>query len=122
LAIVALLGGRFFNWIWLDPIMGIVGALFIAHWSRGLIVSAGAVLLDTVPSQNLVAAIRARLERGNDRVADLHLWRLGPGHSGLIVTIISEQPQPPAVYKEQLLGIDGLSHITVEVHHCQSPG
>jgi SAM-dependent methyltransferase len=55
--------------------MGIVGALFIAHWSRGLIVSAGAVLLDTVPSQNLVAAIRARLERGNDRVADLHLWR-----------------------------------------------
>ena len=121
LAIVALLGGRFYNWIWLDPIMGIVGALFIAYWSRGLIVSAGAVLLDTVPSQNLVAAIRARLERGDDRVADLHLWRLGPGHSGLIVTIISERPQPPAVYKEQLLGIDGLSHITVEVHRCQSP-
>jgi Co/Zn/Cd efflux system component len=121
LAIVALLGGRFFNWIWLDPIMGIVGALFIAHWSRGLIVSAGAVLLDTVPSQNLVAAIRARLERGSSRVADLHLWRLGPGHSGLIVTIISDRPQPPVVYKEQLLGIDGLSHITVEVHHCQPP-
>jgi cation diffusion facilitator family transporter len=122
LAIVALLGGRFFNWIWLDPIIGIVGALFIAHWSRGLIVSAGAVLLDTVPSQNLVAAIRERLECGNDRVSDLHLWRLGPGHSGLIVTIISERPQPPVVYKEQLLGIVGLSHITVEVHHCQSAG
>jgi Co/Zn/Cd efflux system component len=87
-----------------------------------LIVSAGAVLLDTVPSQNLVAAIRARLERGNGRVADLHLWRLGPGHSGLIVTIISERPQPLTVYKEQLLGIDGLSHITVGVHHCRSCG
>src|SRR5882762_5433312 len=83
------IGGRFFNWVWLDPIMGIVGALFIAYWSRGLIVSAGAVLLDTVPNQNLVAAIRERLECGDDRVSDLHLWRLGPGHSGLIVTIIS---------------------------------
>ena len=79
------------------------------------------MLLDTVPSQNLVAAIRGRLERGSDRVADLHLWRLGPGHSGLIVTIISDRPQPPVVYKEQLLGIDGLSHITVEVHHCRPP-
>src|SRR5258708_6445318 len=56
LAIVALLGGRFYNWIWLDPIMGIVGALFIAYCSRVLIVSAGALLLDTVPSQDLVAA------------------------------------------------------------------
>jgi Co/Zn/Cd efflux system component len=82
----------------------------------------GAVLLDTVPSQKLAAAIRKRLERGDDRVSDLHLWRLGPGHSGLIVTIISGQPQPPAVYKEQLLGIDGLSHITIEVHQCQSSG
>jgi cation diffusion facilitator family transporter len=96
LAIVALLAARFFNWVWLDPIMGIMGALFIAHWSRGLLVSAGAVLLDTVPSQNLVAAIRERLERGDDRVTDLHLWRLGPGHSGLIVTIISNRPRPRA--------------------------
>jgi len=119
LAILALLGGRFFNWVWLDPIMGIVGALFIAHWSRGLIVSAGAVLLDTVPSQKLATAIRERLECGDDRVSDLHLWRLGPGHSGLIVTIISHRPQSPAIYKEQLAGIDGLSHITVEVHACQ---
>jgi cation diffusion facilitator family transporter len=119
LAIMALLAARFFNWVWLDPIMGIVGALFIAYWSRGLLVSAGAVLLDAVPSQNLVAAIRERLERGDDRVTDLHLWRLGPGHSGLIVTIVSDRPQGPAVYKEQLTGIDGLSHITVEVQHCQ---
>jgi cation diffusion facilitator family transporter len=122
LAIVALLAARFLNWVWLDPVMAIVGALVIAQWSRGLIRSAGAVLLDTVPSQHLVAEIRERLERGHDRVTDLHLWRLGPGHSGLIVTIISDRPQPPEVYKEQLAGIGGLSHVTVEVHRCQGHG
>ena len=122
LAIVALLAARFLNWVWLDPVMAIVGALVIAQWSRGLIMSAGAVLLDTVPSSHLVAAIRERLERGDDRVTDLHLWRLGPGHSALIVTIISDRPEPPARYKERLAGFDGLSHITVEVHRCQSHG
>ena len=76
-------------------------------------------LLDTVPNLNLVAAIRERLKCGDHPVSDLHLWRLGPGHSGLIATIISHRPQPPAFYKEQLAGIDGLSHITVEVHHCR---
>ena len=120
LAIVALLAARFLNWVWLDPVMAIVGALVIAQWSRGLIRSAGAVLLDTVPSQHLVAEIRKRLERGHDRVTDLHLWRLGPGHSALIVTIISDRPEPPALYKERLAGIVGLSHVTVEVHHCQA--
>ena len=120
LAIVALLAARFLNWVWLDPVMAIVGALVIAQWSRGLIRSAGAVLLDTVPSQHLVAEILKRLERGHDRVTDLHLWRLGPGHSGLIVTIISDRPEPPALYKERLAGIVGLSHVTVEVHHCQA--
>ena len=122
LAIVALLAARFLNWVWLDPVMAIVGALVIAQWSRGLIMSAGAVLLDTVPSSHLVAAIRERLERGDDRVTDLHLWRLGPGHSALIVTIISDRPEPPASYKERLAGFDGLSHITVEVDRCQSHG
>jgi cation diffusion facilitator family transporter len=120
LAIVALLAARFLDWVWLDPVMAIVGALVIAQWSRGLIRSAGAVLLDTVPSQHLVAEIRERLERGHDRVTDLHLWRLGPGHSALIVTIISDRPEPPALYKERLAGIVGLSHVTVEVHCCES--
>jgi cation diffusion facilitator family transporter len=122
LAIVALLAARFLNWVWLDPVMAIVGALVIAQWSRGLIRSAGAVLLDTVPSQHLVAEIRERLECGHDRVTDLHLWRLGPGHSALIVTIISDRPEAPVLYKERLAGIGGLSHVTVEVHRCESHG
>ena len=118
LAIVALLAGRFYGWIWLDPVMGIVGALFIARWSLSLLRSAGAVLLDTVPDEKLAAAIRARIETGTDRVSDLHIWRLGPGHAGLIVSVVSDSPQSPAAYKDRLADIAGLSHVTVEVHPC----
>lgn len=117
-AIVALLSGRFFGWVWLDPVMGVVGALVIASWSVGLIRSSGAVLLDTVPSQNLSRTIRRRLETGGDRVTDLHLWRLGPGHTGVIASIITDHPEDPSVYKERLREIAGLSHVTIEVHRC----
>jgi cation diffusion facilitator family transporter len=118
LALVALLAGQFYGWVWLDPVIGIVGAVVIARWSIGLMRSAGAVLLDVVPSGETAAAIRTQLETGGDRVADLHLWRLGPGHAGLIVSVVSDHPQPPAVYKRRLAGIEGLSHVTVEVQPC----
>jgi cation diffusion facilitator family transporter len=118
LAIVALLAGRFYGWSWLDPVMGVVGAVVIAQWSWGLIRMAGATLLDTVPDQRLAQAVRERIEGGQDRVTDLHLWRLGPGHAGLIVSVVSDAPQPPDVYKQRLTGIEGLSHVTVEVHAC----
>jgi cation diffusion facilitator family transporter len=117
-AIVALLSGRYFGWVWLDPVVGVVGAIVIASWSTGLIRSAGAVLLDTVPSQSLIRTIRQRLEVGGDRVADLHLWRLGPGHTGVIAAIISDRPQQPNHYKDRLGDIAGLSHVTVEIHSC----
>ncbi|MBI3434455.1 MAG: CDF family Co(II)/Ni(II) efflux transporter DmeF [Proteobacteria bacterium] len=118
LAIVALLSGRFFGWAWLDPVMGIVGAIVISFWSLGLIRSAGAVLLDTVPSLKLMRTTRERLEIGGDRVLDLHVWRLGPGHLGVIASIVTDHPEPPTIYKERLAGIDGLSHVTIEVHTC----
>jgi cation diffusion facilitator family transporter len=118
LAIVALLAGRFYGWSWLDPVMGVVGALVIAQWSWGLIRTAGATLLDTVPDQTLANSVRERIEVGEDRVTDLHLWRLGPGHAGLIVSVVSDAPQSPEVYKSRLAGIEGLSHVTVEVHAC----
>lgn len=117
-AIVALLSGRYFGWVWLDPVVGVVGAIVIASWSVGLIRSAGAVLLDTVPNQSLIRTIRQRLEVGGDRVADLHLWRLGPGHTGVIAAIISDRPQQPTHYKDRLVDIAGLSHVTVEIHAC----
>ncbi len=118
LAILALTSGRFFGWVFMDPLMGIVGAVIIAHWSLALLRSSGAVLLDTVPDTHLPAKIRKRLEVGGDRVADLHLWRLGPGHLGVIASVVSDKPQPPDVYKARLAKLPALSHITVEVHAC----
>ena len=118
LAILALLGGRIYGWTWLDAVIGIVGAVIILRWSYGLIVSSAATLLDTVPDKKLAAEILQALEIGGDRVSDLHLWRLGPGHAGVIASVISDDPQNPDVYKRRLSGIVGLSHMTVEVHRC----
>ncbi len=119
LAIVALLGGRFFGWVWMDPAMALVGVCVILSWSFGLVRASGAVLLDMVPDRKLAGAIRLRLETGGDRVADLHLWRLGPGHVGLIAAVVSDRPKAPDVYKRRLKGLDGLSHVTIEVHACE---
>ena len=98
--------------------MGIVGALVIAHWSFGLMRDAGAVLLDAAPSHAMSRDIRARLEIGSDRLADLHVWRVGPGHHAAIVSLVSDSPKPPAVYKARLAGLRRLSHLTVEVQQC----
>lgn len=115
LAILGLLAGRFYGWAWMDPLMGIVGAVVIARWSWGLLKGAGAVLLDTVPDEALSGDIRRALERDGAVVSDLHLWRVGPGHLALIASVIAERPEPPAAYKARLAGIGGLSHVTIEV-------
>ncbi len=119
LAIVALLAGRLYGWVFLDPLMGVVGAVVIAIWSLGLMRSAGAVLLDMVPDRRLMADIRRRLETGEDRVVDLHLWRLGPGHLGLVATVLSDRPSSAEACKARLEHIAGLSHQTIEVHSCR---
>jgi cation diffusion facilitator family transporter len=118
LAIAALLAGRLYGLVWLDPVMGLVGAILIGHWSIGLMRNAGAVLTDAVPDPHLAERIRERLEIGDDRLADLHLWRVGPGHSAVMVTIVSDQPQEPNHYKRRLRGLPSLSHVTVEVQRC----
>jgi cation diffusion facilitator family transporter len=118
LAIVALLAGWAFAWTSLDPLMGVVGALVIGRWSWGLLRTAGAALLDMVPDQGLSSALRERLEIGGDKVSDLHVWRLGPGHTAVTASIVAADPQSPAVYKERLAGMMGLSHVTVEVQPC----
>jgi cation diffusion facilitator family transporter len=119
LAIVALLAGSFYGLVWMDPAMALVGVCVILSWSVGLMRTAGTVLLDMVPDRRLAGAIRKRLEVAGDRVSDLHLWRLGPGHAGLIASVVSDHPQRPAFYKERLEGLAGLSHVTVEVHACE---
>jgi cation diffusion facilitator family transporter len=118
LAISGLLAARFYGWTFLDPLIGVVGAVVIARWSWGLIRDAGAVLLDAAPHRALDEAIRARLEVGHDRIADLHVWRLGPGHNGAIVSLVADDPEPVEHYKHLLEDIAGLSHVTVEVHRC----
>jgi cation diffusion facilitator family transporter len=119
LAIVALTCGLLFGWVWLDPLMALVGVAVILSWSFGLIRTAGTVLLDMVPDRHLAGHIRKALEVEGDRVSDLHLWRLGPGHVGLIAAVVSDHPQAPSAYKYRLDGIAGLSHVTIEVHLCQ---
>ena len=116
LAIAALLGGRFYGWVWLDPVMGIVGAAVIAHWSIGLLRSSGAVLLDTVPDEALAKRIGERLAAEGAEVADLHLWQVGPGHRSAIVSIVTGEPRAPAAYKALLADLPTLSHVTVEVN------
>jgi cation diffusion facilitator family transporter len=118
LAIVALTCGFLFGWVWLDPLMALVGVAVILSWSFGLIRSAGTVLLDMVPDRHLAGHIRKHLEVDGDRVCDLHLWRLGPGHVGMIAAVVSDHPQAPSAYKHRLDGIAGLSHVTIEVHRC----
>jgi cation diffusion facilitator family transporter len=118
LAIAGLLAAWAYGWTWLDPAIGVVGALVIARWSWTLIRASGAVLLDAAPNAALETAIRTRLEQNDDRIADLHVWRLGPGHHGAIISLVSDEPQTVEAYKARLDDMPNLSHVTVEVHRC----
>jgi cation diffusion facilitator family transporter len=121
LALIGLIAGRQLGWVWMDPLMGIVGACVIANWSWGLVRAAGAVLLDLSQDAGLAAEVVERLEQNGDRIADLHLWRVGPGHTAAVVSVVSDRPVPPAAYKARLQDLPGLSHVTVEVELCPGP-
>jgi cation diffusion facilitator family transporter len=122
LALVGLSAGLLLGWGWMDPLMGVAGALVIANWSWGLLRAAGAVLLDMRPEGGgLAQEIRQRLEDGSDRIADLHIWRVGPGHHAALVSLVADRPEPPQAYKARLAGIAGLSHLTIEVQPCPGP-
>ncbi|WP_068088145.1 CDF family Co(II)/Ni(II) efflux transporter DmeF [Polycladidibacter stylochi] len=120
LAIVALLVGRTYGWFWADPFMGVVGAVVITRWSWGLIRETAAVLLDRVPQGNdLENKVISAITTDQDRISDLHLWQIGPGHYSLILSIISQAPKTAEQYKARLAEFAHLSHITVEVHQVQ---
>jgi cation diffusion facilitator family transporter len=118
LAIAALVVAMVSQWVWADPAVGIVGSLVIASWAMGLIRASGAVLLDVNADNNLEGIIRSRIETEGDRVTDLHLWQIGPGHRAAVISVISDHPLPPATYKRRLGGLRGLSHVTIEVETC----
>lgn len=118
LVIVGLVAGRQFGWVWMDPVMGLVATIVILSWSWTLVRSAGSILLDVCPDASLTRKIAVRLEQGGDRVSDLHLWRLGPGHLAAVISIVSHDPRTPEQYKKRLSGLRGLSHVTIEVVRC----
>jgi cation diffusion facilitator family transporter len=121
LAIIALFTGKAFGWIWMDPIMGIIGALIISRWSYGLLVDTGKVLLDRDVNQEAVEEIRSIIEADSDnRVADLHVWRVGSHHLSTIVSIVTHFPRSPDHYKKLLADYDEIAHVTVEVNSCDT--
>jgi cation diffusion facilitator family transporter len=115
LVIVGLFLARTFGWLWMDPLAGLIGALVIASWSVALIRDTGAILLDRTPDTGMAEKVRRAIESEGDRVTDLHLWRLGPGHLGAIVSVATSAPREVADYRQKLAHFHDLSHVTVEV-------
>ena len=115
LVIVGLLLARAFGWLWMDPLAGIVGAGVIASWSFGLIRDTGAILLDMTPDRGMADSLRRTIEGEGDSLNDLHLWRLGPGHLGAIVSVRTGKARGPEYYRARLARFRSLSHLTIEV-------
>ncbi len=115
LAITGLVLARGFGWMWMDPLAGIIGALVISNWSFGLARDTGRILLDMNPDQRITGEVREAIEATGDRLLDLHLWRLGPGHLGAVVSVLTSESRDCAYYHALLKDFKSLSHVTVEV-------
>ena len=115
LVIIGLLLARFLGWVWMDPLAGLCGAVVIATWSYGLVRDTGAILLDMTPDRALEKRVRDTIEADGDRLTDLHLWRLGPGHLGAILSVSTTMPKEPNYYRRLLDRFRSLSHVTVEI-------
>jgi cation diffusion facilitator family transporter len=115
LVITGLLLGRFFGWVWMDPVAGMCGAVVIATWAYSLVRDTGAILLDMNPDGAMADRLRNMIEADGDRLTDLHLWRLGPGHLGAILSIATTKERDPEHYRRLLGRFRTLSHVTVEI-------
>lgn len=118
LAIAALLAGRYLGWVWLDPVIGVVGALVIAKWAYGLMRDSAAVLLDTT-DEHVAAEIRELLESTDDvRISDLHVWQVGPQARAAIVSVVATASVSADAIRERLAPVHELSHLTVEYRNA----
>ena len=121
LAIVALLCGKSFGWVWMDPLMGMVGACIIIKWAHGLLFDTGKILLDRDVNQEAVEEIQSFIESDSDnRVSDIDVWRVGPQHLYAILSIVTHFPKPPDYYKKLLSEYEEIVHVTIEVHQAES--
>ncbi|HDR9034129.1 TPA: CDF family Co(II)/Ni(II) efflux transporter DmeF [Burkholderia vietnamiensis] len=121
LAIIGLLLARAFDWVWMDPLAGVIGALVIANWSWGLMRDTGGILLDMNPDRRMAENVRHLIEDKGDTVLDLHVWRVGPGHMSAIVSVATREAQRnPGFYRAALKRFKGLSHVTVEVNPARA--
>jgi cation diffusion facilitator family transporter len=120
LAIIALFAGKYFDWLWMDACMGLVGAVLITRWGYGLLKETSRVLLDSAPDAETLEQIQQAVESDADnQITDLHVWRLGPRSYAVIISLVTHQPRDPKHYKALLRDFAELRHITIEVNHCE---
>ncbi len=121
LAIVALFSGKYLGWERLDPVMGIVGALVIGRWSYGLVKDTSSILLDRDIGDERKKEIREAIEKDADnRVSDMHIWKVGPASFAAIISVVTHFPKNPQEYKNLLVEFEEISHVTIEVNGCTS--
>lgn len=121
LAIVALLVGKYIGLLWMDPLMGIVGAIVILRWSYGLIKESSEVLLDKSIKKSTIDEISALLSKKNSVINDIHVWKIATAHQAAILKVTSPEPLDSNEYKRILEGfLPQLSHISIEIHHDKS--
>lgn len=121
LAIIALVGGWLYDWAWLDPVMGIVGAMLVSAWAKGLLVETGKVLLDREMDHPVVAEIREAIESapdaGDTRITDLHVWRVGQGTYACEISLLTNDSElTPARVRQRLSIHEEIVHVTVEIN------
>jgi len=118
LAIAALLAGRYLGWVWMDPVMGIVGSIVIAKWAWNLMRDSAAVLLDTT-DEPVAEEIRELLETSDDvRISDLHVWQVGPQARAAIVSVVAVAGVTADAIRERLAPVHELSHLTIELRNA----
>src|SRR5438105_13000212 len=121
LAILALTGGKFFGWSWLDPVVGLVGSGVVFSWAYNLLRDTSGILLDWTPaSSDLPGEVRRAVESDGDSiVTDLHVWQVGAGKFAAIVSIVAHEPRPSDYYRALFRKHDELVHVTIETQHCR---
>jgi len=118
LAIVALLVGKYIGLLWMDPLMGIVGAIVILRWSYGLIKESSEVLLDKSIKQPTMDKISDALSNKNTVINDIHVWKIATAHQSAILKVTSTEPLRSDEYESILKGIlPQLSHVSIEICH-----